>query len=71
MNDWKLWFVQLSGWPAFLATATVVVLVSLSLSVVMTWLSNRSVTQNAVLAVVVLLVGGGVMLGILAWLSRV
>jgi hypothetical protein len=50
--DWKLWFIQLSGWPVFLTIAAVVFLFMLGLSVVLTRISSRSILQNAVLAVI-------------------
>jgi hypothetical protein len=50
--DWKLWFLQLSGWPVFLTIVAVVFLFMLALSVVLTRISSRSVLQNAVLAVI-------------------
>ena len=46
----RLWFLQLSGWPVFLAIVAVVLAFMLALSVGMTRISNRSVVQNYVLA---------------------
>jgi len=46
----RLWFLQLSGWPVFLAIVAVVLVFMLALSVGMTRISNRSVVQNYVLA---------------------
>ena len=46
----RLWFLQLSGWPVFLAIVAVVLVFMLALSVGMTRVSNRSVVQNYVLA---------------------
>jgi hypothetical protein len=50
--EWRLWFVQLSGWPVFLATVAGVFVLMLGLSVVLTRISHRSVLQNALLAVI-------------------
>jgi VIT1/CCC1 family predicted Fe2+/Mn2+ transporter len=68
--DAKLWFVQLSGWPVFLAIVAVVFLSMMALSVWMTRISNRSVAQNAVLAVGLVAVIGFGLLGFLAVLTR-
>ena len=46
----RLWFLQLSGWPVFLAIVAVVLAFMLALSVGMTRISNRSVVQNYVIA---------------------
>ena len=46
----RLWFLQLSGWPVFLAIVAVVLAFMLALSVGMTRISNRSVVQNYALA---------------------
>jgi hypothetical protein len=55
-----LWFLRLDGWPVFLAVVAAGILFSVGLSVLMTWLSNRSIVQNAILAVIgVALIGVG------------
>ncbi len=51
LTTWQLWFVQLSGWPVFLVIVAGAVLFCIVLSVLMSWLSNRSVVENALLAV--------------------
>lgn len=68
--DFKLWFIQLSGWPAFLVIVAVVFLFMMALSVGMTKISNRSVAHNAVLAVALVAVIGFGLLGLLAVLTR-
>lgn len=67
----KLWFIQLSGWPVFLTVVVVVAASMLALSVGMAKLAtNRSVAQNAALAVMLLAFVGCVLLGVVAVLSR-
>ena len=68
--NWKLWFLQLSGWPVFLATIAVVFVFMIGLSVLLTKLSHRSVLQNAMVAVVSLGVIAFALLGLLAFLTR-
>ena len=68
--DFKLWFVQLSGWPVFLVIVAIVSLSMMALSVWMTRISNRSVVWNAVLAVAIVAVIGFGLLGLLAVLNR-
>ena len=68
--DWRLWFVRLSGWPVFLATVAGVFVFMLSLSVVLTRISHRSVLQNALLAVVSLAVVACALLILVAVLTR-
>jgi hypothetical protein len=68
--DVKLWFIRLSGWPVFLTTVGVIFVLMLALSVVMTRISDRSVAQNAVLAVLVTGAVGFGLVGLLAILSR-
>jgi hypothetical protein len=69
--NWRLWFVQLSGWPVFLAIVALVFVSMVTLSFFMTRIStNRSVAQNAVVAVVAAAVVGFGLLGLLAVLSR-
>jgi hypothetical protein len=55
--DWRIWFVQLSGWPVFLAIILMVSLGMFGLSFAFTRLGiNRSVLQNVVVAIVALAV---------------
>ena len=68
--DAKLWFIQLSGWPVFLAIVAIVFLFMMALSVWMTKISSRSVAWNAVLAVAIVAVIGFGLLGLLAVLTR-
>ena len=68
--NWKLWFIQLSGWPVFLTIVALVFLFMLGLSVALTRISSRSILQNAVLAVISVAVLGLGMLGLAAILAR-
>jgi energy-coupling factor transporter transmembrane protein EcfT len=68
--EWKLWFIQLSGWPVFLTIAALVFTFMLGLSVVLTRISSRSVGQNAVLAVISVALLSIGMLGLAALLTR-
>ena len=68
--NWKLWFLQLSGWPVFLSTIAIVFLFMMVLSVLLTRLSHRSIVQNAVLAVIAVAVIGFGLIGLVAVLSR-
>jgi hypothetical protein len=67
---WRLWFLQLSGWPVFLT----VVAATLAFMVLLAWtlprLAHRSVWQNAMLAVIVLAAIAFVMLAGAALLFR-
>lgn len=68
--SWSQWFVQLSGWPVFLAIVALVFLFMLALSVALTWLGNRSVVQSMAIvasALTVLALGALVALG---WITR-
>jgi len=67
-RDWRLWFVQLSGWPVFLVTVGAAILFAVILTVVLTRLANRSIAQNVVTAGMILAVG---MMGLLAALALV
>jgi hypothetical protein len=68
--NWKLWFVQLSGWPVFLSTIAIVLVFMIVLSVLFTRLSHRSIIQNAILAVIAVAVIGFGLMGLVAVLSR-
>ena len=69
--DWKLWFIQLSGWPVFLTTVAVVSVTAAGLSVLLTRLStNRSILWNATLAVIAMAVLALVLAGLFAWVTR-
>lgn len=52
--NWRLWFVQLSGWPVFLAVVAATVAFMGLLSWAMPRIAGRSVSQNALLAVMAL-----------------
>jgi hypothetical protein len=58
----KLWFLRLSGWPAFLAIVALVIAFMLIASVVLTRISHRSVLQNAIGGVVVLVLLAAIVL---------
>jgi hypothetical protein len=67
---WNLWFIRLSGWPIFLLIVAMLLVVMITLSIGMTWISNRSIVQNIALAILgIALIGFGI-LGIAAVLSR-
>ena len=70
--SWQVWFVQLSGWPVFLALVAAVAVFMLVVSVVLTWLGNRSVLQSisiAALAVLLLCLGILIALTVLSRLN--
>ena len=66
----RLWFLQLSGWPVFLTIVGVVLAFMLALSVGMTRISNRSVLQNCLLAIVVVAVIAAIGLAVAAVVTR-
>ena len=66
----RLWFLQLSGWPVFLAVVGVTLVFMLALSVAMTRISNRSVVQNFLLAFVAVAVIAAIGLTIAAVVTR-
>ena len=68
--DWRLWFLELSGWPAFLASVVAAILFALGLSVLMPMVSHRSVLQNAILAVIVVALAGLGLVGTFVLASR-
>jgi hypothetical protein len=68
--SWDLWFIQLSGWPVFLATVGVVFVFMMALSVGLTWISNRTVVQSAAIAVAALAVLSLVLLALAALLTQ-
>ena len=70
-NDWRLWFIQLSGWPVFLAVTITAILFALGLSMLMPSLGNRSVVQNALLAVAAIALGTVAFVGTLVLAGRV
>ena len=69
-RPWNLWFIQLSGWPVFLLVVAVVVAFMVAMSVVMTWISNRSIIQNMLLAFFAIALVGFGLLAVAAILSR-
>jgi hypothetical protein len=50
--DWRLWFLQLSGWPVFLTVVAATCLFMVLASVLLTRAANRSLSQVMVIAVV-------------------
>jgi hypothetical protein len=68
--NWKLWFLQLSGWPVFLTTVGIVFLFVMTLTVLLPRLSHRSIVQNAVTAVLVVAAIAVGLLVLVAVLSR-
>lgn len=54
--DWRLWFLQLSGWPVFLTVIAVTFLFMVLASVVLTKAANRSLLQVMVIAAVAAIV---------------
>ena len=70
MTEWKLWFIQLSGWPVFLVVVGIVCLASLGLSVLLTRLGDRSVVWSAILALIAVAIVIACAFGLLALASR-
>lgn len=68
--NWPLWFVQLSGWPVFLATVGIVFVLMIGLSVVLTWLGRRSALHSMALTVLALTIATLGLLAILAMWTR-
>jgi hypothetical protein len=68
--SWPLWFVQLSGWPVFLAIVGLVLVFMLALSVAFTWLGSRSVVQSMLVVTAALAVLALATLMGLAFLTR-
>jgi hypothetical protein len=66
----KLWFLRLSGWPAFLAIVAGVIVFMLIASVVLTRISHRSVLQNALGVVVALTLLAAIVLAAIAAFSH-
>ena len=66
----KLWFLRLSGWPAFLAIVVLVIAFMLIASVVLTRISHRSVLQNAFGVTVVLALLAAIVLATIAAFSH-
>ena len=54
--SWQVWFIELSGWPAFLAVVAAVALFMVLASVVLTWLGNRSMLQSMLIAALAVLI---------------
>lgn len=67
---WRLWFIQLSGWPVFLICVVLIVAFMLVLSVLMTWLGRLSVVQAGIVAAICAAAVVLGMLGLLAFLTR-
>jgi hypothetical protein len=54
LDDWTIWFVELSGWPVFLTLTMAVVIFSFIISMFLSRAANRSAVQVMVVAVLVL-----------------
>ena len=52
---WKVWFIELSGWPVFLVVVGAIALFMVLASVVLTWLGNRSWLQSMLIAALAVL----------------
>ena len=68
--SWKVWFLQLSGWPVFLAIVAFVALGTVGLSYVFTRMGDRSVVRNAALSAVALTVLAAAVLAIISIATR-
>ena len=51
-----MWFLQLSGWPVFLAIVIGVAAFMIAASVALTWIGNRSLVQAMVIVTLALTV---------------
>jgi hypothetical protein len=51
-----MWFLQLSGWPVFLAIVVAVAAFMIAASVALTWIGNRSLVQAMVIVTIALTV---------------
>ena len=49
-----MWFLQLSGWPVFLAIVVGVAAFMIAASVALTWIGNRSLVQAMVIVTIAL-----------------
>jgi hypothetical protein len=49
-----MWFLQLSGWPVFLAIVVGVAAFMIAASVALTWIGNRSLVQAMVIVTLAL-----------------
>lgn len=66
----KLWFLQLSGWPAFLTVVGLTAAFMLLASVLLTKLGNRSLVQALAIAATALVILALVGLAALMMASR-
>lgn len=69
-NGWLTWFLQLSGWPVFLAIVVGTFGFMLLATIVLTWASHRSVAQNIALGVLAAAALGFLLLAVVSLLSR-
>lgn len=68
--DWKLWFLQLSGWPVFLTVVAATLLFMVLASVLLTKAANRSLFQVMVIAAVTSIVIALLFIGSFVILAR-
>ena len=68
--DWRLWFLQLSGWPVFLTVVAVTFLFMVLASVLLTKAANRSLLQIMVIATVTAIVIALIFAGAFLALTR-
>jgi len=68
--SWKLWFIRFSGWPALLASIAAVALFMVAASVALSKIGNLSVVRSMLIATIALLSLVVVLLGLMAYLSR-
>lgn len=67
---WQYWFLWLSGWPVFLTTIAITFVFMLVASVVLTWISNRSVAHSIALGVLAVAMIAALLLAGTALLTR-
>jgi hypothetical protein len=70
MPSLRLWFVQLSGWPAFLGAVAALMAFMVGLSVLLPRLAGRSFRQVVSIAFAALAVGALGLLGLVSLFSR-
>jgi len=68
--DWRLWFLQLSGWPVFLTVLAATFLFMVLASVLLTKAASRSLAQVMVIAVVASIVIALLFFGVFIVLTR-
>ena len=68
--DWRLWFLQLSGWPVFLTIVAVTFLFMVVASILLTKAANRSLVQVMIIACVTAIVIALIFIGAFIVLTR-